>query len=387
MPNFHTSSFVMPALPCSAGDYAFLWEVTSKNSKLVLVKKGEEEFFIAIYKKDDTFLLKGEKITRPTKVLYLQEALSYFAKLSCSNLIYSNISPASNREFVDLDVLKTIDYFAKNPFTCKEDIFIEVGFGSGRHLLYQAKENPDKLIIGIEIHKPSIEQVIKQCKIQNIQNVILIDFDARILMEFLPSNSVSKIFVHFPVPWDKKPHRRVISRFFVDEAKRVLKEDGKLELRTDSDFYFEESLEIFKNTKDVNVEFFKNRDLDVSSKYEDRWKRMEKNIYDLTLTNHEKSDKIEQPSALCFDFLPKVDKIKEFFLNRKYVGEGFFAHFESLHVNDEKAVIKVAFGSSQRGEHSYILIDSKSAYYFPKTIYNTWANKESHKIISKWLNE
>ena len=34
-------------------------------------------------------------------------------------------------------------------------------------------------------------------------------------MEFIESNKVGKIFVHFPVPWDKKPHRRIYSDEFV----------------------------------------------------------------------------------------------------------------------------------------------------------------------------
>jgi len=31
----------------------------------------------------------------------------------------------------------------------------------------------------------------------------------------LSSNIADRLFVHFPVPWDKKPHRRVISPQFL----------------------------------------------------------------------------------------------------------------------------------------------------------------------------
>jgi len=51
-------------------------------------------------------------------------------------------------------------------------------------------------------------------------------------MELIPSNIVGKVYVHFPVPWDKKPHRRVISTSFIEESRRVLKVGGQLELRT-----------------------------------------------------------------------------------------------------------------------------------------------------------
>lgn len=130
--------------------------------------------------------------------------------------------------------LKNIEFFASD-FKENREIRVEIGFGSGRHLLHQAQNNPNVLFIGIEIHKPSIEQVLKQINIQNIKNIYILEYDARLFMELLPSNSVGKIFVHFPVPWDKKPHRRVISAAFVNEAKRVLMAQGTLELRTDSD--------------------------------------------------------------------------------------------------------------------------------------------------------
>jgi len=34
---------------------------------------------------------------------------------------------------------------------------------------------------------------------------LILDYDARVFLEFLPSNSAKQIFVHFPVPWDKNP--------------------------------------------------------------------------------------------------------------------------------------------------------------------------------------
>ena len=105
--------------------------------------------------------------------------------------------------------------------------------------MYQASNNPDTLFIGLEIHTPSAQQVLKQIDLQGLTNVWIVNYDARLFLEMIPSNLCEKIFVHFPVPWDKKPHRRVISKDFLLESLRVLKVDGKLELRTDSDNYFE----------------------------------------------------------------------------------------------------------------------------------------------------
>lgn len=153
----------------------------------------------------------------------------------------SNFQILSLKNFLEVKhspYLKEIEFFA-NHFNVEREVWVEIGFGSGRHLLYQAKKNPHIQFIGLEIHKPSIEQVLKQCELQGIENILVIDYDARLFMEFLPSNVVGRIFVHFPVPWDKKPHRRVFSAAFIEEVLRVLHLNGTLELRTDSQLYFE----------------------------------------------------------------------------------------------------------------------------------------------------
>jgi tRNA (guanine-N7-)-methyltransferase len=385
MPNLLTDFFSKPLLPFSGGGCDFLWEATSNNSTYIMTRCKEEKFFIQIKEKLPKILIKGEKISRPSQVIFLQQALMEYAKKANCNILSSNITPASNRVKAKNPAIKEIETLVEG-FAADKEIFIEIGFGSGRHLLYQAKNNPDKLIIGIEIHKPSIEQSAKQCDILGLKNVILIDYDSRILMEFLRSNSISKIFVHFPVPWDKKPHRRVISSYFVNEALRVLKVGGTLELRTDSDIYYNYALDIFMQNPHANVQVFKNSDIEVSSKYEDRWKKMEKNIYDVILTNTKSSPDNSAISKLNFDFLNNIDKIIQNFTPKLFRGSDFFVHLEEMHKGSDRVVIKTAFGAYERAEHLFIIIEDDKISYFPNGAYATKANKMAHEVITKWLN-
>lgn len=64
-------------------------------------------------------------------------------------------------------------------------------------MLYQAKENPNVLILGVEIYNPALTQVAKLAKAQNVNNILLIQSDARLLLSVLKSKSVEKIFT-FP---------------------------------------------------------------------------------------------------------------------------------------------------------------------------------------------
>ncbi len=386
MPNFHTKEFSEPNYPSTYGKSNFKFVAVSKRGeRLVMCSTQDSDMLLKIHKNKNGFLIKGDKITRPSQVAILQQALKDFRDLTNTKTTNSNIESKKERSLKISPYLKSMEYFA-NEFRTTKEILVEVGFGSGRHLLYQAKKNPNKLVIGLEIHKPSIEQVLKQCELQNIENILVVDYDARTFLEFLQSNSVEKIFVHFPVPWDKKPHRRVISERFIDESKRALKVGGTLELRTDSDNYFEYSFGEFINQQKVELHINKNSDLEVSSKYEDRWKRQEKDIYDITMTNHENSEPIENIGRLKFDKKIDFAKLSSRFEETTLRGDDFFAHIEEIFtINKEEGLIRVSFGASQRNEHSYIYIKKDEVVYMPDNVLATKDNEKAHELIKEYI--
>lgn len=387
MPNFQTRAIKNLDYPCKYNDATFEFEaVSSRGNRLVMTTVQKERFFLKINQKPDGhYLIKGEKITRPSRVSFLQKALIELRSATEAIEICSNIEPKNTLHVKESPYLKSVEFFA-NEFSAKEEIWIEIGFGSGRHLLHQAKKNPHIQFIGLEIHKPSIEQVLKQCELQGIGNILVVDYDARIFLEFLPSNSVGKIFVHFPVPWDKKPHRRVISKDFIEEALRVLNSGGTLELRTDSQLYFEFSFAQMMELSRASVHVRKNQNLEISSKYEDRWRRMEKDIYDVTLTGEEQSPDISKIGKLKFSQCVDFSEIQAKFKEELFRGEGFFVHLEELFVvDDTSGFIRLSFGANERNEKSYIWINKGEVSYFPDTILATKNNVQADKLIKKWI--
>ena len=203
----------------------------------------------------------------------------------------------------------------------------------------------------------------------------------------LPSNSCTQIFVHFPVPWDKKPHRRVISPNFLEESMRVLHKNGRLELRTDSNKYFWYALETFFAVPKSEVEVRKNEGLEVTSKYEARWKRQEKDIYDVYVTSKE----ISQEQEVLLDFNFNIVKYKNGLENKlpkkALVFDEYFVHFERMYkTTDNRLLIKCAFGSFDRPEHKYILLEHDSSRYFVSPPVRTKVNHEAHKKIMELLD-
>ncbi len=388
MPHIAVKKVQLPDFPIKRGEFEYLWNAKALNSKeqLIAVRYKEFLFLLEIKPKKDYCIIKADKVTRPAPTFIVKEALSNFCEALRCERLYDNLSQMKSSHIQKArEFLKGIDYFIHN-FPKDKEVCIEIGFGSGRHLLYQAKNNPNTLFIGIEVHKPSIEQLLGQIALQKLNNILVVDYDARLFMEFVPSNIVGKIFVHFPVPWDKKPHRRVICKPFVQEAKRVLKPTGVLELRTDSKNYFDYALDVFLDEKKLELEVSKNIALPVSSKYEDRWVRLGKDIYDIRFKNLEKSEELVLEGDFSFQGGVQIEGLIEL-IGQTKVYEDFFIHFQKLYsIDKDRNLVELSFGSFDRPEHKYLLVDANTVHYFPKPPIPSRANKKAHIKIKELCN-
>jgi tRNA (guanine-N7-)-methyltransferase len=390
MPHLHIKEFKSIEFPLTQDEVTFNFIADNANhadEKLIATSYEGEDFFLLVKQEEGRSLLKTDKLTRPASIYNVHRALLAYAKAADLEVIASNVPEAKkNVHLQTASALKKIEFFA-NDFPREQEVRIEVGFGSGRHLLHQAAANPDVLFIGIEIHRPSIEQVLKQVVIQKLNNVMVLDYDARLFMELIPSNLIGAIYVHFPVPWDKKPHRRVISTSFIEESRRVLKVGGTLELRTDSENYYAYSYETFIAFPKITLRINKNRDIAISSKYEDRWKKMEKNIYDVIMQNDELSDELKIEGDFSFKekrHLPYDALLK---LHNKTIRfEGGFIHFERVYRVENGVMLRISMGSFDRPEHLYLIITDARLSYYPELPLRSPINLEAHKELIKAIN-
>lgn len=361
----------------------------TKEDRRVEYKIGvsyeNKEFLLTLKDKNDNRMLKADKVTRVTPVTLVKDALNAYVEEIGANIIFSNTNSFNQKIEPKKEYLKDIQYFVDD-FKTNKEIQIEIGFGSGRHLLYQAKKNPNVQFIGLEIHTPSIEQLLKQLKIQEIDNVLVVNYDARLFMEFIDSNKVGKIFVHFPVPWDKKTHRRIYSNEFIDEALRVLMPKGTLELRTDSRKYFDYCVELLTNLNSGKITIDINKDLEVSSKYEDRWKKQGKSIYDVVLQCQREDEDIDLKYDFTFGKI-NLEKFKDIISNKPMLDENFFIHIEDLFLLDEpnSGLIEVTFGSFNRPLSKYIYVENNKASYYQGTPLPTSSNIKAHERLKEIL--
>lgn len=385
MPNIVAKNLKNVELPVKFNEVEFIWEAKSNDEKLIYTKALGCEFCLVVKDRGNSYVIKCDKLTRPAKLEAVQMALEAYKQLFASDVI-SQATAVKKPKNLESKYIINSDELLNRLEDCEyKRIFVEIGFGSGRHLLYQAKENPEALIIGIEVYKPACLQVENLAGINRLKNIVLLNLDARLVMSLLKSNSIDRLFLHFPVPWGKSKMRRVVSPQFALECQRTLKDGGTFELRSDDRDYTDFTIGCFMDLKNANIQIFKNRFLEISSKYEDRWIRQNKDIYDVICAFYGSSDELDLDFKFEFSGL-ELEYIKSNFANKTIKYSDHFIHLERIYTLDNgDALVRVAFGSFYRPEHRYLLISIQNTIYLFKKPLLTPENIKAHNNLEDML--
>ncbi|WP_086228200.1 MULTISPECIES: tRNA (guanosine(46)-N7)-methyltransferase TrmB [Campylobacter] len=385
MPNIVAKNLKNVELPVKFNEVEFIWEAKSNDEKLIYTKALGCEFCLVVKDRGNSYVIKCDKLTRPAKLEAVQMALEAYKQLFASDVI-SQATAVKKPKNLESKYIINSDELLNRLEDCEyKRIFVEIGFGSGRHLLYQAKENPEALIIGIEVYKPACLQVENLAGINGLKNIVLLNLDARLVMSLLKSNSIDRLFLHFPVPWGKSKMRRVVSPQFALECQRTLKDGGTFELRSDDRDYTDFTIGCFMDLKNANIQIFKNRFLEISSKYEDRWIRQNKDIYDVICAFYGSSDELDLDFKFEFSGL-ELEYIKSNFANKTIKYSDHFIHLERIYILDNgDALVRVAFGSFYRPEHRYLLISRQNTIYLFKKPLLTPENIKAHNNLEDML--
>lgn len=113
--------------------------------------------------------------------------------------------------------------------------WLEIGFGGGEHLAWQAKANPDVGVIGCEPYINGVAMLLGKLEENGARNVRLHNEAAELLIEKLPDAGIERAFILFPDPWPKSGHnkRRFVSTDNIAALARVMKPGAELRIATD----------------------------------------------------------------------------------------------------------------------------------------------------------
>ena len=120
-----------------------------------------------------------------------------------------------------------------------DGVWLEVGFGAGEHLVWQAERHPNVGLIGCEPYINGVAKCLAHIERTGVSNIRLFTDDARFVMQALPPGCLSRAFVLFPDPWPKTRHhkRRFVQRSNLDVLARLMKPGAELRLATDDPSY------------------------------------------------------------------------------------------------------------------------------------------------------
>ncbi|MBQ2375416.1 MAG: tRNA (guanosine(46)-N7)-methyltransferase TrmB [Bacteroidales bacterium] len=204
---------------------------------------------------------------------------------------------AENETFANLFQL-TYEQVTKEGFALKgkwnkeffkndNPIVLELGCGKGEYTVGLAKKYPNKNFIGIDIKGARLWRGCKTSNEDKMTNVAFVRTHIQMIESYFAQNEVSEIWITFPDPQLKKPNKRLTCERFLKLYKNILKQDGIVHLKTDSqelyEFTKDEVLiptkrEILYNTNDLYNSDFKEDVIEIQTFYEAMYLKIGKPI-------------------------------------------------------------------------------------------------------------
>jgi release factor glutamine methyltransferase len=169
-----------------------------------------------------------------------------------------------------------------------KDFVLEIGFGLGENLLFQATKYPKNHFIGIDPFINGVANVIQKAKELNLSNVSILDKPVQKVLDNFSDNFFSKIFVLFPDPWmkNKQKKRRLLNYLFLEKILKKMKVKSSFIFATDDQDYFNfvtKEISLLRKKIDTFEYSLSNKHPIADTKYSNKATKLKKNIYLLNL--------------------------------------------------------------------------------------------------------
>ena len=117
-------------------------------------------------------------------------------------------------------------------------LVLELGCGKGEYSVALAQKYPDKNFIGIDIKGARFWRGAKTAIEENIPNVAFLRTQIELVDHAFAENEVDEIWITFPDPQIKykRTKHRMTNSEFIQRYKKILKPNGFVNLKTDSEF-------------------------------------------------------------------------------------------------------------------------------------------------------
>lgn len=141
-----------------------------------------------------------------------------------------------------LETLK--NNWAKTVFNNSNPIVLELACGKGEYSNLLAKENQEINFIGIDIKGDRLCKAAKFALANSLRNVHFLRIDIQFIREYFGKKEIDELWITFPDPQIKGKNfrKRLSSEKYLNIYKDILKTNGKIHLKTDSDTLYQFTL-------------------------------------------------------------------------------------------------------------------------------------------------
>lgn len=133
-------------------------------------------------------------------------------------------------------------------------IILELGCGKGEYTVALAEKFPQNNYIGVDIKGARLWKGAKYATEKSLKNVAFLRTRIEFIDSIFAQGEVSEIWLTFSDPQPNKPRKRLSSPLFLERYSHILKEDGIIHLKTDSQLLHEYTLETIESENHILLE-------------------------------------------------------------------------------------------------------------------------------------
>lgn len=169
-----------------------------------------------------------------------------------------------------------------------KNFILEIGFGLGENLLFQATKYPENYFIGIDPFINGVANVVQKAKELNLNNISILDKPVQKVLDNFSDNLFLKVFVLFPDPWmkNKQKKRRLLNYLFLEKILKKMRTKSTLIFATDDQDYFNfviKEVSLLRKKIDTFKYSLGNKHPIADTKYSNKANKLKKDIYFLNL--------------------------------------------------------------------------------------------------------
>lgn len=169
--------------------------------------------------------------------------------------------------------------WGKEYFKNDNPIVLELGCGKGEYTVGLARFYPNKNFIGMDIKGARMWSGATDATVNKLENAAFVRTHIEMIAHFFDKKEITEIWITFPDPQMKKVNKRLTSCRFMKEYSELLKDNGIIHLKTDSNFLYtytkamieENELKMLFDTNNLYSSDIESEVLSIQTFYEKQW--------------------------------------------------------------------------------------------------------------------